>query len=69
MSGRRLAAAPRMVSAGGEGRRAVRGAQSPAGIPRGTGTAGSPAPLTAPSRSGTPMGAAARRGRGRRERC
>lgn len=34
VSGRRLAAAPRMVSAGGEGRRAVRSAQRPAGIPR-----------------------------------
>lgn len=36
VSGRRLAAAPRMVSAGGEGRRAVRSAQRPAGIPRRT---------------------------------
>lgn len=34
VSGRRLAAAPRMVSAGGEGRRAVRSPQRPAGIPR-----------------------------------
>lgn len=51
VSGRRLAAAPRMVSAGGEGRRAVRSAQRPAGIPRrarGTGDRRLSAPRSPP---------------------